>query len=66
MQEKLLKLAQAGASVALAVAGGAFLAILILPFPQPSESGRDAFESWEATQTHKEGRGAAQGGEVAQ
>ena len=69
MKEKLLKLTmkltKLAASVALAIAGGAFLSVLILPFPQPPENGRAMFESWEATQTRQDGRGAAQSGEVA-
>lgn len=62
MKEKLLKLARVAASVAVAVAAGVLLAILILPLPQAPEEGRTAFKAWEATQTRQEGRGGVQAG----
>lgn len=64
MKDKLLNLTKIAGSVALAVGGGVFLSILILPLPQASEKGLAAFKAWEAQQTHQEGRSAAQGGEV--
>lgn len=66
MKQKLLKLAQVGASVALAVAAGVLLAVLILPLPQAPEEGLAAFGAWEATQTHQEGRGGVHAGKDAQ
>jgi hypothetical protein len=60
MKGKLLNLTKIAASVALAVAAGVFLAILILPLPHPPQEGQAAFKAWEAQQARQEGRGGAQ------
>jgi hypothetical protein len=59
VKEKLLKLTLAAAKLAAAVAAGVIIAVLILPI-SPSPESRAAFESWEAQQTHQEGRGGTQ------